>query len=235
MIFLILICLLVGVLQSFGILVDVHGINIIAADPVTIGVTAGAGLLYSALSPKPKMPSAPGAANIERFPEYQKEMMDLAKDPMLGPYRQAVEQSRGNINRSMAQRGLARSGVGLGAEMQMESDMANKLAANALQRRIDAYRAAVSPEVAQGQMQQQANQLAYQGEMAKYQQSMNERDMWARGIGGIAGGIAGYGAKNDWFSGKKPTPTETYSGTNTGVDFSGDYDFGGAYGRSRGL
>jgi hypothetical protein len=195
--FLILSVLVGEILIQFGPETVHH--TMFFCDPGTVAAVA-APMVIGAFMPKPSAPKYEAPAGPNMFPEYQQKLLESAYNPQSDIYRVAGEQQAAMINRQLARRGLANSGMGVAAQTAAANDLANRFLQSETDRRAKAYQTAVAPEAAAYQGRLQASQSAYEAAADAYKQELAGRDAFLGGIGQLAGQVGKYGGEQGWFT-----------------------------------
>jgi hypothetical protein len=143
-------------------------------------------MLASQFMPQPQMPKGPDYSqamamlNTPQMSQARNAIMNNAFNPQNSLYQQASSQAMNGMNRQLAMRGMANSGMGLQAMSDQQSQLANNYYQNELNRQMQAYGAVTGPMQNMANMQmQQANgdsqnaMLGYNGQVSRQQGLMS--------------------------------------------------------------
>ncbi len=154
--------------------------------PFLMGAAPG---LINMFSPQPQMPGPSGVNNInpQALAPYQQQILQSGFNPNQGLYQIASQQALGAENSDLANKGLLYSSGGNQAVAAGQSQLANAFLQSELQRRIQAYNAALGGNQAAASIYGDQNAAAYQN----YQSQLGQRQGQMAGIQSLFGGLGG--------------------------------------------
>lgn len=177
------------------------------------------------VTPPVDQPGQYSTPQINQRKDYQDKILEGGFDSNNELYRLAAERQSAGMNRQLAQRGMANSGMALGAQSQASADLYNRYMQDAQARRIGAYNTVMAPEYQQQNLNSQGESRREGRRWEQYGIDRKARADKIEGMGKMAGSLGGMMGSGG--GGGTPNPASTSGGFSNTTSYSGSNYLGG--------